>query len=372
MVKKQSKKKLEPIDKIKKAFGIKKLVVKNEHFHFPGRCLYKCNDQSDIIEVFFTDYSKLSLSDSIASLSKLEKLSIRYSEYDYGDKGVWMLTHLSKLPEGFYSLKNLRHLDLTRAKISFFSEMLGNLTNLKIATFEGNYYLKNLPDSFKNLSNLLTLDLSWNTFDSIPETVFGLKKLKNLNIKQNNINFIPDSFEKNSELSILDLGRNNLVSIPNSIGHLRNLRCLFVDKNTLRFIPESIGNLTKLQVLNVDNNETLHHLPDSIEKLTSLQKLYLGGTGIKDIPESIVKLVNLKTMGLSLNQTDSFSKFGLELPNLSKIIIYPKNYRTWPSWYSVDHIYYHKPLEDFTKIPPSARSFFKELKNRGYTIQISN
>ena len=310
------------------------------------------------------------LPDSIASLNQLEKLSIRYTEYGYYDKGVRMLKHLPNLPKGFYSLKNLHHLDLTRARIKTISESFGNLSNLQTATFEGNHYLENLPDSFENLTNLLTLDLSWNAFKTFPDVVFGLK-LKNLNIKKNLIDFIPDSFEKDEQLSVLDLGRNDLVSIPNSIGHLKNLKCLFVDSNTLRFIPESIGDLTKIQVLNLDDNETLHHLPDSLEKLINLHKLYLGGTGIVNLPESIAKLVNLNTIGLSLNQMESLSKFGLELPNLSKIIIYSKNYRSWPSWHSIANIYYHPLLEDFTKIPESITPFFEELRNKGCIIQMS-
>ena len=197
MTKKQSKKiKFRAIAKVKSAFGIEKLEIKNEYFDFPGRCKYRCNEKSDVIEVFFTDYAMGDLPDSIASLSQLEKLSIRYTEYGYYDKGVRMLKHLPNLPKGFYSLKNLHHLDLTRARIKTISDSFGNLSNLQTATFEGNHYLENLPDSFENLTNLLTLDLSWNAFKTFPDVVFGLKKLKNLNIKKNFIDFIQDYFEK--------------------------------------------------------------------------------------------------------------------------------------------------------------------------------
>lgn len=369
------KSKFRAIAKIKNAFAIDKLEYKNERFPLPGRCKYKNNDKGDVLEVYFQDYAFINLPDSIADLSLLQKLTIRYSEdsYDHSTPPK----HLTILPESFCNLKKLEHLDFTRNDLGAgykgldaLPECFGNLTNLQTLTF---YYnsLEGIPNTFKNLQNLLTLDLSVNNLKSFPNTVFELKKLKNLNLRKNKIDFVPDSFESFTELSVLDLGSNKLESIPNSICRLKNLKALFLDKNNLSFIPDSISNLKKLQVLNLDNNETLLRLPDSIGNLTSLQKLYLGGKGIVNIPESVANLVNLRTIGLSLNHTISFSKFCLDLPNLQKIIIYPGAYRFW-GWDSIGHWYHFPPMEDLSPLPASVRDIFKELKNNGCKIHFTN
>ena len=109
MVKRTSKKsKFKAIAKIKSVFGINKLVTENKKFPLPGRCKYKNDDQGEIIEVFFKDYALENLPDSIASLYKLQKLSIRYTE-----DGLYERTttpkQLIKLPNSFCDLKNLRH-----------------------------------------------------------------------------------------------------------------------------------------------------------------------------------------------------------------------------------------------------------------------
>lgn len=357
------------IKKLMYAFGTKDFDTSKIHFPGPVLFTYKLNKNNDIVDILFRNFVLKSLPNSIASLTKLDKLSITYNlDEEYFHTPA--LPSLGYLPDSFCELENLRHLDLRGNHIGRLPAKFGNLSMLQSLNLFANR-LNQLPNSFKNLQNLLTLDLSYNIFDSFPTEIFDLKNIKNLNVMANQISFIPDSFKKVINLSVLDLRKNQLVSIPNSISHLPNLKCLLVDTNNLRFIPESIGHLTKLQVLNLDQNKSLRYLPDAIEKLINLRKLYLGGTGIATIPEFIGNLVNLNTIGLSLNQTVSFSKFGLDLPSLQKIIIYPDAYRNW-GWDSVSHIYHHPPLDDFTKLPASTRDFFKELSSRGCKIQISN
>lgn len=352
--------------KIQQSFGITSLEIENSGFPEQGMCKFKIDNQGDIISVFFRNYALNTLPETISSLSKLEKLSIRYSPIDYYDRAT-VPQQLRELPEEICNLHNLQHLDFTECRMKTLPDNFGDLTNLKIANFEGNA-INEIPHSFGNLQKLMFLNLSNNKISKVPEEIFDLKNLKHLNLKENRIKEIPDSIGNLKNLSTLDLRTNELKTLSRSFFELPDLKNIFLDKNQLQHLPDEIGKLTNLQVLNVDGNEKLQSLPMTIAELSELRKLFLAGTNIRNFPDAIGSLKKLHTIGLSYKQTVNFSKFAKDLPNLKKVIIYPVAYRDfgWDRW---EHKYHYSPLRNLSKLPmKSVRESFKELMQNGCAI----
>lgn len=355
------------LKKLKIAFRIKTLKIKHEAFPSPGICKYKFNDQREIVSVFFKDYT-LNIPNSITSLENLVKLSIKFTPKDYYMRAIDP-PRLHVLPKNFGMLHNLFHLDFTGSSLRFLPENFGNLTNLQTATFVDNT-LGSLPESFRHLQSLITLDLSNNLIYTLPKFISELKNLKNLNIKGNFIGIFPEFLGKLNSLLTLDLRSCGLTLLPNYIGNLKNLRTFYADKNDLRLISEAIGDLTNLRVLNLDGNKHLQNLPQSINKLHNLQKLFLGGTEIS-LPKSISELSNLNTIGLSMNQLKSFAKFGTELQNLKKILIYTDHFRRWGYDYW-SHDYNFIILDNYSMFEEPVKKCFEELQKNGCRILISS
>jgi Leucine-rich repeat (LRR) protein len=117
---------------------------------------------------------------------------------------------ISVLPESLGKLINLVHLDLSLCSFVM-PEELGGLTKLKYLNLSGG--LNNERQAKKNidyvsiLTNLEHLDLSWNFFPSLPESIGNLKRLHTLDLS----------------------GCRNLSSLPNSIGSIHSLELLVVN-----------------------------------------------------------------------------------------------------------------------------------------------
>ena len=91
------------------------------------------------------------------------------------------------------------------------------------------------------------MDLSLQSLTVIPvEELIQLgKKLKRLDLSQNQLTSIPSRFGELVDLVELDLGNNGLPGLPECFGFLFNLRKLSLDNNALTTLPESWINLVK-------------------------------------------------------------------------------------------------------------------------------
>jgi hypothetical protein len=118
---------------------------------------------------------------------------------------------INALPESIGKLINLVHLDLSRC--SFVMPIaLGDLTKLKYLSLsgvldDGRKALQTIH-SISTLANLEHLDLSWNPFESLPESIGDLKSLHTLNLS----------------------GCRKLYYLPNSIGSIGSLEMLVIDE----------------------------------------------------------------------------------------------------------------------------------------------
>lgn len=109
-----------------------------------------------------------------------------------------------------------------------------------------------------NLSFLITLDLSYNSFGGpFPKEICQLRRLKILGLSYNEfVGGIPSEIGDLSKLQRLFLGFNNFSGlIPQSIGNLRQLNVLTTYYNKLSGpIPQTISNLSSLKVIGLSSN----------------------------------------------------------------------------------------------------------------------
>lgn len=277
----------------------------------------------------------------------------------------------------FASLTNLHSLTLSHNKIARFDPVhtigLGALGQL----FLENNQLSHLDRHvFVNLTKLIDLSLNDNILMEIPHAIHMLRKLRTLDLGNNNVSKIDnDSFVGLDELYGLRLVDNKLenvsreafASLPslqvlnlanNLIRHVEQsafasnpvLRAIRLDGNQLTEIRGTFTSLSSLVWLNVSDNKLLwfdySHLPSSIEWLDihSNQISELGNyynvrsslriktldasfnliTEIADVnvPDSVETLV-LNNNKIHNIATDTF----LEKINLQKVVLYGNKIR---------------------------------------------
>ena len=204
----------------------------------------------------------------------------------------------SNLEQNIGVLKNIENLKLSASSKNdpcYIPESLfelSNLKNLEIVGFSDTVLSKNI----KKLSNLKEISLSGN-FNVLPDEMGYLKNLTTLNIPFIKITSLPNTIGKLKNLKILDAKFCKLKKLPESIGKLENLENLNLGYNKIEKLPKSIHKLIHLKELNLNNNN-LTELPSSIGYLSSLEILEVSNNNLTAIPDDIGNLKKLKTLNL--------------------------------------------------------------------------
>ncbi|MFO7795703.1 MAG: leucine-rich repeat domain-containing protein [Promethearchaeati archaeon] len=136
--------------------------------------------------------------------------------------------------------------------------------------------LKKVPKTLYRLERVDYLDLSFNYLKKLSSEIFKLRELQLLNLKGNEFNHFPTIFRsfKIKNLLSLNLSYNYINEIPDWIGELYSLKSLDLSYNELNSLPKSISNLINLESLNIEHNK-LREIPDEIYNMKSLKKLII-------------------------------------------------------------------------------------------------
>ncbi|KAH0728902.1 hypothetical protein KY289_000090 [Solanum tuberosum] len=278
------------------------------------------------LDLTFTSFSG-QIPSEISHLSKLYNLRISNNAYPYG---------LRFGPHNFESLlKNLtqlRELHLYDVNISSTipSNFSSHLTTLQLSAAHLRVIL---PERVFHLSNLKTLDLSYNHKLTVksPTTKWNSSaSLMYLYLKRVNITGrIPESFSHLTALHELDMGYSNLSGpIPKPLWNLTNIESLSLSDNYLegpisqfsRFGKLRVlylgynnfdgrleflsfnRNWTQLKVLHFSSNYLTGPIPSNVSGLQNLQQLYLSSNHLNGtIPSWIFSLPSLSLLHLSDN-----------------------------------------------------------------------
>ncbi|XP_048424006.1 receptor-like protein EIX2 isoform X2 [Pyrus x bretschneideri] len=253
---------------------------------------------------------------SLGNLSSLHFLDLGWSQnvFDLSSKNLNWLSHLSSL-----KYINLNGVDLSSTGVSwaYDSNMLPSLLELHLSSCQIES-INFLPLSLQriNFTSLLVLDMSYNGIksSSFPGWFFNLTNLVTLDLSWNYFrDSFPSEFSNFKSLENLDLSGTGLKGqIPKVSGNLCKLKVLSLSGNDfdggIEEFWRSLSNCPSntLESLDLSNCKIEGQLPVFLGMFKSLQNLNLGENNLLgSIPDSIGNLSSLKTLDLSYNKMNS-------------------------------------------------------------------
>ncbi|KAI0503819.1 hypothetical protein KFK09_014762 [Dendrobium nobile] len=184
------------------------------------------------------------------------------------------------LPDQITHLSSLKELDFSNNRIQGqFPLSLGLLNGLQVLNLGGNSFSGTVhPPIFRNLSDLVVLDLSRNPSltSKLPTEIGELGKLRVLLLQSSDFyGAIPESFQGLHELQVLDLSQNNLSGgVPKGLGlGMTKLVSVDLSQNMLSgSFPSDICYGRALVELSLHENSFSGSVPESISKCNTLQR----------------------------------------------------------------------------------------------------
>ena len=208
--------------------------------------------------------------------------------------------NITKLPDDFSRLTNLKYLRLTDNPVADVTPLSG-ISTLKELHLQAD--LVTLPSGIEELLQLESLFLCHNKFTEIPDALFNLTQLQLLHLENNQLSAIPESLGKLTCLQELRLDKNQLTVVPHSLSALVMLERLSLDSNQLTEIPD-LSALTVIKELHLDKNQ-LTEIPDMFGGMTQLSTAHLQTNKLTEVPESLLSLCETKvTTQLLLHGND--------------------------------------------------------------------
>jgi len=142
------------------------------------------------------------------------------------------------------------------------------------------------------------IDILFNEFEN--NKTFG-ERLKDLNINNVGLTEIPDSIGKLTNLITLNLSFNKISKVSTELSKLTKLDVLGLSYNEITNLPDCFANLRRLRDIYLDHNSTLAELPVSLFNLRNLEKIQLIKTQIKKTDREMIEKLEI----LSKNTNDN-------------------------------------------------------------------
>lgn len=129
---------------------------------------------------------------------------------------------------------------------------------------------------WKMAMKILSLNLSFNKIEVIPEEIGDLILLKDLNIAHNQVEVLPQRLGDLRCLRKLQCQHNKIEKMPHEIGKCYMLEDLIAHDNMLRAFPASIIGCAALNSCDLRNNQ-LTSVPCELGGLVTMRSLELDG-----------------------------------------------------------------------------------------------
>ncbi len=195
----------------------------------------------------------------IYKLTNLKMLSLGFND-------------IRSIPRGIESLRKLKAFYCNYSKLESLPEEFGQLTNLEILSLSGNK-LSGLPASIGDLTKLQKLDLSDNPLIFLPPSFAKLKNLKELTLSECprlNLDLEAVKLKRLDSLQTLSLRESKMNHVPEDLFLLPHITELDLSGNNISAIPE-IGPHSKKELIVYLVNTPL--AKDSVEQ-NRIRKAY--------------------------------------------------------------------------------------------------
>ncbi|KAJ3054196.1 hypothetical protein HK097_002419 [Rhizophlyctis rosea] len=167
----------------------------------------------------------------------------------------------------------------------------------------------------------------------IPEKIFTIKNLKNLDLSRNKLSSIPPQLQTFTTLKFLSLSHNSLTTVPLSITYLTTLTTLNLSHNAITTLPPQLSSLTSLKTLLLSHNN-LTTLPLTITSLSTLITLDVSHNNITALPDPstvTTKLSSLEEFNLEVNKLTLIQdEWAAVVPGLKTIKLGSNTLKTFP------------------------------------------
>ncbi|PIN09862.1 Leucine-rich repeat (LRR) protein associated with apoptosis in muscle tissue [Handroanthus impetiginosus] len=200
------------------------------------------------------------------------------------------------------------------------SDTVCHITHLKIYALD---VYGEIPQELFLLTELMDLNLNQNVINgSIPRAIGQLSKMEYLAMGINNLTGpVPSELGNMTKLLSLSFGSNNLQgNLPPELGKLTALQQLYIDSSGVSGpIPHELSNLKSLQILWASDNRLTGKIPEFLGTFKGLKVLRLEGTNLEGpIPGSFRTLTKLEDLRISdLDASDNSLDFVENLTSLS-------------------------------------------------------
>jgi len=233
------------------------------------------------------------------------------------------------LPKSYKKLSALEELDLSRnIGLTSFPNVYQNKKLKKLNLLENNITLTDLKPILQ--TSLIELNLQKNKIQKIPDEIGNFISLKKLSLNYNEITEVSEKIGALRELEEMSFYHNKLKSIPSGIYDLSTLKTIDLYYNEIERVDPEISKLKNLEILYLSNNQ-LVSIPDNVSELGNLRELYLSNNRLFMLPGSLKALKKLTILRVNDNKLTDFPEFVFDLPSIENIDISANSISVIPS-----------------------------------------